>query len=53
MKFEVRKLFLEIYNAKDEIELLIVIQKYPILFKDENWKPLGKATKPKKHGMNI
>jgi len=41
MKLEVRKLFLEIYNAKDEIELLIVIKKYPEIFKDENWKPLG------------
>jgi len=35
------QLFHELYFAKDEAELIKVIQNYPNIFKDKNWKPLG------------
>lgn len=35
------KLFLELYNAKTEEELEIIIQTYPDVFKNENWVPVG------------
>lgn len=35
------QIFKALYFAKDEEELIQVIQKYPNVFKDENWKPLG------------
>jgi len=34
-------LFFSLYTAKDENELSEVINKYPDIFDDKNWKPLG------------
>tara|TARA_R110000751_G_scaffold48931_1_gene108731 strand:- start:24211 stop:26673 length:2463 start_codon:yes stop_codon:yes gene_type:complete len=36
-----QKLFLELFTAKDEEELTEIIEKYPSIFSDENWKALG------------
>jgi hypothetical protein len=36
-----RKLFEQIYKAKDEIELQFVIEVNPTVFENTNWKPLG------------
>lgn len=38
---ELRRLFDEIYFSKDEEELSQVIESYPEIFDDSNWKPLG------------
>ncbi|MEX0778785.1 MAG: hypothetical protein WD491_00930 [Balneolales bacterium] len=34
-------LFNELFRAKDELDVEKVIQNYPEVFADENWKPLG------------
>lgn len=36
-----QKLFLDLFQAKDEEELSLIIDYNPDIFKDENWKPLG------------
>lgn len=38
---DLRRLFEEIYFSKDEEELTQVIESYPEIFDDSNWKPLG------------
>ena len=35
------KLFHELYQAKDEGEVQVVIEKNQAIFDDNNWKPLG------------
>lgn len=36
-----KQLFLSLYNAPTEEEVDKLISKYPVVFKDENWFPLG------------
>lgn len=36
-----KQIFEQLYFSKDETELIEVIENYPNIFKDENWKPLG------------
>lgn len=36
-----QELFFKLYNAKDEEDLLNIIDLNPTIFDDSNWKPLG------------
>ena len=36
-----QKLFFELFNAKDEDDLAIIIENHSSIFADENWKALG------------
>ena len=40
-KINNQELFFKLYNAKDEEDLLNIIDLYPTIFDDSNWKPLG------------
>src|SRR5690606_2536858 len=38
---DLSKLFLDLYSAKDESDVDRVIARYPNLFAQSNWRPLG------------
>lgn len=48
-KLSVKKLFLTLFKAKDEDDLLKIIPEYPEIFDDCNWKPLG--NNPSNYGV--
>ncbi|MBS1733619.1 MAG: hypothetical protein JST02_10010 [Bacteroidetes bacterium] len=41
IEHDLRILFLALYNAKTEDEVDFVIKKFPEIFKNENWSPIG------------
>ncbi len=38
---KVEKLFFELFNAKDESDLQVIVEANPSIFDDTNWRPLG------------
>ncbi|MDG1571402.1 hypothetical protein OZ410_03685 [Robiginitalea sp. M366] len=40
-KIETEKIFFQLFHAKDEEDLVAIIDESPKIFEDSNWKPLG------------